>query len=242
MKTATAEILVKSHAQAVKAAGDDSRAFEGYVSVFGNIDSYGEKVMPGAFANSLARHKREGTMPLLLWQHRSDEPIGVWDDLSDDGKGLFGKGHLLTGVQSADEAYIRLKAGAVWGLSIGYREVDVTPADGGEPRLLNELDLIEASVVSFPANRRAAVESVKAESNKNWDRLQDFMRKLRDGEPLPVKEFEDILREAGAPKAMAVQIASVGYAKAIRRDSEGDQASKEIVAKLRDAAKAFTHT
>jgi HK97 family phage prohead protease len=157
------EIRLKDHAQRVKAAEGDARSFEGYVSVFGNIDSYGEKVMPGAFANSLARHKREGTMPLLLWQHDSDEPIGVWDDLSDDGKGLFGIGHLLTGVQSADEAYIRLKAGAVWGLSIGYREVDVTPADGGEARLLNELDLIEASIVSFPANRRAAVDTVKAE-------------------------------------------------------------------------------
>jgi HK97 family phage prohead protease len=240
------EIRVKSHAERIKAADGDSREFEGYVSVFGNIDSYGEKVMPGAFANSLARHKREGTMPLLLWQHNSDDPIGVWDDLSDDGKGLYGKGHLLTGVQSAEEAYVRLKAGAVWGLSIGYREVDVTPADGGEARLLNDLDLIEASIVSFPANRRAGVDTVKAEGadldrvNK-WTRLEDFMRKLRDGEPLPVKEFEDLLREAGAPKAMAVQIASVGYAKAIRSESEGDQANPAM-ALLRDAAKAFTRT
>jgi HK97 family phage prohead protease len=238
------EIRLKDHAQRIKAADGDARSFEGYVSVFGNIDSYGEKVMPGAFADSLARHKREGTMPLLLWQHNSDDPIGVWDDLSDDGKGLYGKGHLLTGVQSAEEAYVRLKAGAVWGLSIGYREVDVTPAEGGEARLLNDLDLIEASIVSFPANRRAGVDTVKAEGAdldriKRWVRFEDLARKLRDGEPLPTKDFEDLLREAGIPKAMAVQIASVGYSKAIRSESEGDQA-KPALARLREAAKAFT--
>jgi hypothetical protein len=43
---------------------------------------------------------------------------------------------------------------------------------------------------------------------------------------VPVREFEDILREAGVPKAMAVQIASVGYAKAIRRESEGSKATE----------------
>jgi phage head maturation protease len=58
-------------------------------------DSYNEVVMPGAFADSLARHKREGSYPLMLWQHDTYEPIGVWDDLSDDGKGLYAKGKLL---------------------------------------------------------------------------------------------------------------------------------------------------
>lgn len=72
--------------------------FEGYGSIFGNLDSYGEKVMPGAFAESLARHKREGTKPLMLWQHNPDQPIGVWEDLVEDGKGLRGIGRLLKGV------------------------------------------------------------------------------------------------------------------------------------------------
>ncbi len=65
-------------------------------------------------------------------------------------------------------------------------------------------------------------------------------RRLRDGEPMPVKEFEDLLREAGVPKAMAVQIASVGYAKAIRSESEGEKAND--IAALRDAVAAFLPT
>lgn len=209
--------------------------FEGYGSVFGVRDSYNESVEPGAFVDSLVKHRREGTYPLMLWQHDPWTPIGVWEDLAEDKKGLWGKGRLLGGVQKADEAKILLKAGALQGLSIGYREVDVTPPENGGPRKLMKLDLMEVSIVSFPANRRARVESMKSE------RMEEFARRLRDGDPLPVKEFEDILREAGVPKAMAVQIASVGYAKAIRSDSDGEAELKaEATMKaLREAVNAF---
>jgi uncharacterized protein len=190
--------------------------FEGYGSVYGNVDSYGEKVMPGAFAESLARHKREGSAVAMLWQHNPDEPIGVWEDLAEDAKGLWGKGRLILAVQRAREIYEMLKARAVRGLSIGYREVEVEP--DGNIRLLKKLELLEISPVMFPANRRARIEGVKSE------RMEEFARRLRDGDPMPIKEFEDILRDAGVPKSMATAIASHGYAKAIRSDSEGDQA------------------
>jgi len=215
----------KDFAFKVKAT-DDEGSIEGYASVFGNRDSYNEIVMPGAFSASLAKHKREGTKPLMLWQHNPDEPIGVWDEMSDDGKGLWGKGRLLKGVRRADEALIMLRSGAIQGMSIGYREVDVTPAENGEARKLLELDLLEASIVSFPANRRARVESVKTEQ---WGKLEDLARRFRDGEPAAVKEFEEILRDAGFPRSAVVQIASVGYAKAIRSESEGGEATKAAI-------------
>jgi HK97 family phage prohead protease len=217
---------------------DESGAIEGYASVFAVRDSYNEVVMPGAFADSLAKHKREGTYPLMLWQHNPDEPIGVWNEMADDGKGLWGKGQLLQGVRRADEALIMLKAGAIQGMSIGYREVDVEPADAGGPRKLVKLDLLEASIVSFPANRRARVESVKAAAH-----MSAFAQRLRDGDPPSIKEFEDILREAGVPKAMAVQIASVGYAKAVRSESGGDEATdtavKQALAGIRSSLSGF---
>lgn len=226
---AAADLKTKAFALKVDDV-EETGVFTGYGSIFGNLDSYGEIVEPGAFEKSLARHAKEKTNPLMLWQHDSWEPIGVWDDLVEDRKGLRATGRLLRGVQKADEAYIRLKAGAVQGLSIGYREVKVEP--DGNNRRLKELDLIEISIVSFPANRRARVDGVKSE------RWEEFARRLRDGDPLPVKDFEDILREAGVPKAMAVQIASVGYAKAIRSES-GGKATDAAVDALKSAVAAF---
>lgn len=220
----------------VKGLSEDG-TFEGYGSIFGNVDSYGEKVVPGAFVESLARHKREGTAVLMLWQHNPDEPIGVWEDLAEDAKGLWGKGRLLTEVQRAKEVHVLMKNKAVRGLSIGYRELDADQEQG--VRILKKLDLWEISPVSFPANRRARIEAVKSE------RMDEFARRLRDGEPMPVKEFEDILREAGVPKAMAVQIASVGYAKAIRSESEGEKAkqpSDAAMKALRAAVAGFSAT
>lgn len=207
----------KDFALKVKDLSDEG-TFEGYASVFGNVDLYGDKVVPGAFVESLAQHKREGSAVLMLWQHNSDEPIGVWDDLAEDAKGLWGKGRILLDVQAGREAHARLKAGAVRGLSIGYREKEADQEQG--VRLLKKLELMEISIVSFPANRRARVEAVKSE------RIEEIARRFRDGDPMPIKEFEDVLRDAGFPKSAAVAIASHGYAKVIRRESEDDQAKK----------------
>lgn len=180
----------KSFAMQVKDVSDQG-TFAGYASVFGNLDSAGEKVMPGAFVDSLARHRREGSSPLMLWQHDTRQPIGVWDELAEDGKGLKATGRLLAGIAKADEALILLKAGALQGLSIGYNEIDVAP--DGNARLLKKLDLFEVSLVSFPANRRARVDTVKS---------------ILEAGSLPtVREFEEHLRDAGFSKSLAAAIA-----------------------------------
>src|SRR5690606_15855499 len=212
----------------VKGVAEDG-TFEGYGSVVGNVDSYGETVMPGAFVERLARHKREGTNVLMLWNHDSREPIGVWEDIAEDAIGLWVKGRFLLEIQRAREVHALAKNKAIGGLSIGYREMETEP--DGNIRLLKKLELYEISPVTFPANRRARNESVKSE------RMDEFARRLRDGDPMPIKEFEDILRESGVPKSMAIAIASQGYAKAIRSESEGEKADPRVAlyrALLRD--------
>ena len=195
---------------------NDEGTFEGYGSIFGNVDSYGEKVAPGAFVESLAKHRREGSSVLMLWNHDPYSPIGVWEDLAEDAKGLWGKGRLLMDIQRAREVYSLAKNNAIGGLSIGYRELDTDQE--GNIRLLKKLDLYEISPVTFPANRRARIEGVKSE------RTEEFVKRLRDGDPMPTKDFEDVLRELGVSKSMAVAIASHGYAKAIRSESDGEKA------------------
>lgn len=208
----------KDFALEVKDLSDEG-TFTGYGSVSGNVDSYGERVMPGAFAASLAKHRREGSSVLMLWQHNPSEPIGVWEDLAEDSKGLWGKGRLLLDIQRAREVHTLAKHKAIGGLSIGYREIKVTP--DGNVRNLDELDLLEISPVAFPANRRARIEAVKDA--------------LLDGALPSLPDFEKFLREAGFSKTQAAAIASRGLSHLLRSESEGEKANQltEFLNKLR---------
>src|ERR1700754_5362483 len=104
----------------VKALGDDG-TFEGYGSIFKNVDSYGEVVEPGAFTASLVDARQKGRSIKMLWQHDPSQPIGVWGEMAEDSKGLYVKGRLLKDkVPQATAAYELLKEGALDGLSIGY--------------------------------------------------------------------------------------------------------------------------
>ena len=102
--------------------------FAGYGSVFGNVDSYGDVVMPGAFSDSLADWKAKGRFPPVLWQHDSRQPIGPFTAMREDPKGLHVEGKLLVNdVQLAREAHALISTGAIGGMSIGY---NVAPGGG----------------------------------------------------------------------------------------------------------------
>ena len=105
--------------------------------------------MKGAYAGSLTRLEAEERQVKMLWQHDPAEPIGVWDEVREDGKGLYVKGRLLESVGRAREAAALIAAKAIDGLSIGYRTVKATKNDKGR-RLLQELELWEVSLVTFP--------------------------------------------------------------------------------------------
>lgn len=161
----------------IKALGADG-VFEGYGSVFGVKDSYGDIVVPGAFSESLAAHRKAGTMPALLWQHDSDEPIGAYIEMYEDNVGLFVKGQLALKTEGGNDAYELLKLKAISGLSIGYvTEEEETDRVAGVTKL-TKLSLWEVSLVTFPANTSARVSAVKSiESMKN---LGDAESRLRD--------------------------------------------------------------
>lgn len=189
----------------VKAVGDDG-IIEGYASAFGVVDSYNEVVEPGAFTASLVESKRKGRSIKMLWQHDSGQPIGVWDDLAEDSKGLWVKGRILKDASRlAAEAYGLLKGGALDELSIGYRTIQTEPHDDkqGVLRLL-KLDLREVSLVTFGALGRAA-------------RVTDVKSILEGGQLPSLPEFETHLREVcGFSKSQAAAIAGKGLSHLLR--------------------------
>ena len=127
----------------------------GYASVFAVPDKGGDVVMPGAFAGAAA------PIP-LLWQHKTDEPIGFVDSLKEDGRGLRITARIVAQGRGAEAAAL-VRAGAIDGLSFGYRVKAASPARGG--RRLERLELVEVSLVTFPMQREARVLGWQEEQN-----------------------------------------------------------------------------
>ena len=142
------------------AEGEDG-VFEGYASIYGEPDSFGDTIRPGAFAKTLKN--RKATPVAMLWSHDPSRPIGVWTDLSEDARGLKVKGRLIRETSGGADAYALLKAGAVNGLSIGFRARSHARAPNGG-RILTDIDLVEVSLVALPAASKARVTHVKAAS------------------------------------------------------------------------------
>lgn len=137
------------------ATADGLGRFTGLGSVYGNVDLHGDVVMKGAFSKSLAA---KGSEVPLLWQHDTREPIGL-AKLTDTDKGLQVDGEIDLDVAEGRRAFSGIRRGYVKGLSIGYDAKKDEFKDG--KRLLHEVELWEMSVVTFGANPRATVTTVK---------------------------------------------------------------------------------
>lgn len=151
---------------------NDIGEFEGVAAAFGNVDSGRDIIVKGAFGKSIT--KRPAAKVKMLYQHRSDQPIGIWTALSETSKGLMAKGRLILETNLGREVHALMKAGAIDGLSVGFRTLkDEYDRVKGVRRLL-ELDLHEISIVTFPANENAAVTAVK---NSEAARIVAALRK-----------------------------------------------------------------
>lgn len=185
-----------------KSIGDDG-SFAGYGSVFNVRDGAGDIVIPGAFTKSLANKK-----PAMLWQHKTDEPIGVYDVVEEDEKGLYLEGRLLIEHDDlAKRAHAHLKAQSLTGLSIGFCLNDYEYDKEKDAFLLKDIDLWEVSLVTFPCNQEARISDVKSAIAK--------------GEQVDIRDLELILRDAGLSRKLAKALIASGYAGiADQRDAE----------------------
>lgn len=176
---------------------------EGYLSVFGEVDSYGDTVFKGAYENTLAERKH--TMPMLLNHDSFGVPIGVWREMAEDDHGLRVVGEFTKGNTLADQVFSSVKHGAMSGLSIGYRAIKSEPNDhGGED--LHEIKLREGSVVTFPADDHARIDTIKFEEIH--------------GSVDSIKDFEWILRDAGYSRKLANRLVSQ-FKELCQSDSDG---------------------
>ena len=213
---------VKSDLDIIKGYDDEEEdkeygRFEGYGSVFGNKDLGNDVIEKGAFSKSLRKRKAKGVK--LLYQHKSDMPIGVFDEIKEDEHGLVVKGRLALKTQAGAEAYELLKMGALDGLSIGFRvnPQEVSYDKRANKRIIKEVDLMEVSLVTFPMNPQATVRSVK-------------------GEQYSIREWENGLRDAFSLSRSEAKVAAKAVTKCF------DQREVDESAELVDAIKELTLT
>ena len=146
----------------------DGSVIEGYASLFDTSDRGGDIVCKGAYERSLETNATSGRRIKMLWQHDPAQPIGVWDEIREDNRGLWVKGRLLNGVERGREACALIEAGAIEGLSIGYRTIRASKNDQGQ-RLLKEVELWEVSLVTFPMLPQARLDaSRKSGDGADW--------------------------------------------------------------------------
>lgn len=197
-------------------------AFTGYGAVFGNIDSYGDAIQKGAFRETLKEAKKTGIWPSLLLQHggwgvnaEDMTPIGVISEMEEDDIGLK-MDAVLAPTQRGQEAYALMKMTprpAINGLSIGYIPIEwkrnETPKEGEARRTLTKIKLMEVSLVTFPANSKARVLSVKS--------------------GLDIRIAERALRDAGFSRSEAKTILTHGFKSLSQCDADAmDELTEQI--------------
>ena len=190
--------------------------FSGYASIFGNEDQGNDIVQKGAFTKSLTQ--RPAPKVKMLFQHKTDEPIGVFEKIYEDQKGLYVQGRLAMKTQKGKETYELLKMGALDGMSIGFK-ADPQKQGYNENkrgvRTLKEVDLMEISLVTFPMNEQAMVQSVK-------------------GNLKSIRDWEKILRDAGGLSRTEAKIGAKALAESLnQRDADEN---KKLVALLHKVA------
>jgi HK97 family phage prohead protease len=140
------------------------RTFSCYGNVKGNIDHAQDRVMEGAYRDSIAAHKAAGTMPKLFWMHdRWSPPVGIWTTMEEDKKGLYLEGK-FSNTPRGDEIYQLYKDTALDSFSIGYSVQEERWNPGLECNDLLKISLKEISAVTFVL--RALLESLPAGLSK----------------------------------------------------------------------------
>lgn len=200
-----------------------TRQLSGHGSVFGNVDLGGDVVARGAFADTLAEHEKNDSIPQMFWMHNPEKVAGRWDDMHEDDTGLAVEGTLAK-TPLGDEMRTLFGMKAVRGLSIGYITTDADYKDDGV-RVIKSVDLYEVSLVSLAMNPLAQVEAVKS-------------RLSAAGEYVPTaREFEHSLRDVGLSRNCAKKLVSVA-SHGTQRDVDGIES--EAIAEVLASAKRAT--
>ena len=203
---------------------DMEGTFEGYASLFNRQDMGRDVVLPGAFRESIRKRGASGIR--MLFQHDPSTPIGVWERIYEDARGLFVRGRIMTEVAKGREVLSLMRAGALDGLSIGFRAEEGRRDRRTGVRRLKAIDLWEISIVTFPMLPEARVSKVKtAGASHRLPTEREFERWLTQDAGFTRSQARAVIRsglkgldpsrDAGESPAMR-QVMAMRFAEAAR--------------------------
>ena len=157
--TIRGKVLSTFHTVIKEAASDGGeRRIRGFAST-SNLDRVREVIEPTAFANTLKTFNQN---PIMLWMHDTRQPVGHFDQLEIREDGLWVSGVIGRGFHPADRAWEMIEQRVLRAFSVGFREIDHEIREhrdeqGNLHEILHitDLELLEISLVSIPANREA---------------------------------------------------------------------------------------
>jgi HK97 family phage prohead protease len=165
---------------------DDEGTFIGYASTFETVpDLQGDVVSPLAFDATIADWRSRGSWPPLLWNHDTSTPsssLGAITHLRTDHRGLVIEGRLDLAHEPAKAVYAAMKSGRIKTFSISYAVIKQHREYNWN--VLDEVALLEISVVSSPANRNAMLTGLKVARRGSPIAPANTRHRCRDGHPL----------------------------------------------------------
>lgn len=192
---------LKSQAAHVKSVGSDEGTFEAIVAVFNNVDSYGDVILKGAFADTLEEWGGSGYPIPVVWSHDKDDPfshIGHVTEAKETDTGLLVKGALDLENPKAAQVHRLLKGGRVkeFSFAFSYTPEDVNPAkrDGVEVRELKRLKLYEVGPTLVGANPATELLSVKSAGES--EAKEDTLEKARSDAAAVLDRLDEVMSEA----------------------------------------------
>lgn len=226
---------LKDFAISVKEDEDDGLAegeFIGYASVFGNVDSYGEVVAKGAFANSLKEWTESGNvLPVLYGHNMSDPDFNVGSVLSaeEDDRGLKVHARIDVDTPKGAQVYRLLKGRRLAQMSFAFDVVkkrDVKAGAGMPDHVsLDEVKLYEVSVVPIGANQETEILSVKSVTQAMCAKAG---RALSAANEATLRDAKKQLDEASASIEQVLAVLSEAQ---VQEQASGKEPSPEVPSK-----------
>jgi hypothetical protein len=163
-----------------KALDDAKGIFEAIVAVFGNVDRAGDKILPGAFQDTLADWEAKGRPIPVIFSHQwenLDAHIGEVIEAKEVEEGLYIKGQLDMEEDFASRVWKKMKAGTLAEFSFAYDVVDAAQVkeDGNWIQELRKLDLLEVGpclVGMNPETQLLGVKEGRRNATKDGERIQ----------------------------------------------------------------------